>query len=243
MKSRSPGYEPPPLEGSEKSDEDDETQDQDMVDLTAEGDLSNIEEPADPHTQEEAEELFIEALVLRNQNGELNTIPDIVRAILEIGGEAISDDGLPITFTARIALKLMQRSDPLSLLIKNYTEKQDEMMNAQRKIFRDEMSYLHRKTLERVGTDTKAMVTVMGEKLDKAEKELITLKSENRNLTLKHTLLSTEYAVMQAKYSSHGNESGDPLAQCQRDLVDWQNRYTAKDNEAKMLAKQLGVLT
>ena len=48
---------------------------------------------------------------------------------------------------------------------------------------------------------------------------------------------------MKAKYSADGNESGDPLAQCQRDLVDWQNRYTAKDNEAKMLATQLGVLT
>ena len=74
----------------------------------------------------------------------------------------------------------MQRSDPLSLLIKNYTEKQDEMMKDQRKIFRDQMAYLHRKTLERVGTDTKAMVAVMREKLDKAEKELITLKSENK---------------------------------------------------------------
>jgi hypothetical protein len=105
------------------------------------------------------------------------------------------------------------------------------------------MAYLHRKTLERVGTDTKAMAAVMRETLDKFEKELITLKSENKSLILKHTLLSTEYAVMQAKYSSHGNESGDPLAQCQRDLVDWQNRYTAKDNEAKMLATQLGVLT
>ncbi len=117
------------------------------------------------------------------------------------------------------------------------------MMKDQRKIFRDQMAYLHRKTLERVGTDTKAMANVMRETLDKAEKELITLKLENKSLILKHTLLSTEYAVMQAKYSSHGNESGDPLAQCQRDLVDWQNRYTAKDNEAKMLATQLGVLT
>ncbi len=117
------------------------------------------------------------------------------------------------------------------------------MMKDQRKLFRDQMAYLHRKTLERVGTDTKAMVKVMRQTLDKAEKDLITLKSENKSLILKHTLLSTEHAVMKAKYSSHGNESGDPLAQCQRDLVDWQNRYMAKDKEAKMLATQLGVLT
>jgi hypothetical protein len=48
---------------------------------------------------------------------------------------------------------------------------------------------------------------------------------------------------MKAKYASQGNESGDPLAQCQKDLADWQNRYLAKDQEAKMLATQLGVLT
>jgi hypothetical protein len=148
-----------------------------------------------------------------------------------------------MTFTARIAHKLLQRSDPLNLLIKNYEERQDDMMKDQRKIFRDQMAYLHRKTLEGVGADTKKMAAVMRETLDKAEKELITLRSENKSLKLKHTLLSTEHAVMKAKYSSHGNESGDPLAQCQRDLVDWQNRYSAKDNEAKMLATQLGVLT
>ncbi len=28
-----------------------------------------------------------------------------------------------------------------------------------------------------------------------------------------------------------------------KDLVDWQNRYSAKENEAKMLATQLNVLT
>ena len=80
------------------------------------------------------------------------------------------------------------------------------------------------------------MKEVMKETLEKVEKELITLKSENKSLILKHTLLSTEFAVMQAKYSSHGTESGNPLAQCQKELIDWQNRYTAKDNEAKMLA-------
>jgi hypothetical protein len=69
------------------------------------------------------------------------------------------------------------------------------------------------------------------------------LKAENKSLILKHTLLSTEHAVMKSKYSSHGNESGDPLALCQRELVDWQNRYSAKENEAKMLTTQLNVLT
>ncbi len=35
------------------------------------------------------------------------------------------------------------------------------MMKYQRKLFRDQMAYLHRKTLERVGADTKVMVAAM----------------------------------------------------------------------------------
>ncbi len=73
---------------------DEETKDQDMVDLTAEGELSNIEEPADPHTQEEAEELFIEALIVRNQTGELNIIQEVIQAILDIGGEVTESSTL-----------------------------------------------------------------------------------------------------------------------------------------------------
>jgi hypothetical protein len=62
----------------------------------------------------------------------------------DIGGPAVAELGVPISFTARIALKLLQRSDPLSLLVKNYEERQDDMMKDQRKIFRDQMAYLHR---------------------------------------------------------------------------------------------------
>jgi hypothetical protein len=137
----------------------------------------------------------------------------------------------------------LQSSDPLGSLIKNYEERQDDMMRDQRKIFRDQMAYLHRKTLEKVGADTKSMLKDMKDNLSKVEKELFALKAENKSLILKHSLLTTEHAIMKAKYASQGNDSGDPLAQCQKDLADWQNRYLAKDQESKMLSTQLDVLT
>ena len=83
-----------------------------MVDLTEDETLaqesSNVGNP--PFTQEENEEHFIEALMMRNQNGELDTIQNVIQAILEIGGEALGTEGVPISFTARIAHKLLQRS-------------------------------------------------------------------------------------------------------------------------------------
>ncbi len=133
---------------------------------------------------EEREELFIEALVERNQNEELDSLEEVIKAIHDIGEESVAE-GVPVSFTARIALKLLQSSDPLGSLIKNYEERQDDMMRDQRKFFRDQMAYLHRKTLEKVAADTKSMLKDMKDNLNKVEKELITLKSENKSLILK----------------------------------------------------------
>ena len=117
MASKSPEYDPGSRSGSEESDSDEGSIDQDMVDLTENEAPSNIEEPAEPYNQEENEEHFIEALIERNQSGELNTLEEVTQAILDIGGEALAEVGIPITFTARIAHKLLQRSDPLGLLV------------------------------------------------------------------------------------------------------------------------------
>ena len=66
-------------------------------------------------SQEENEERFIEELMERNRNGELDTLEGVIRAMREIGGTAVAELGVPVSFTARIALKLLQRSDPLGL--------------------------------------------------------------------------------------------------------------------------------
>jgi hypothetical protein len=75
--------------GSEESDGDEGSKDQDMVDLTENEAPSNIEEPEEPFTQEENEEHFIEALLIeRAQKRELDTLREIEQAIIDIGGIA-----------------------------------------------------------------------------------------------------------------------------------------------------------
>jgi hypothetical protein len=241
VSSKSPSYDPGSRSGSEESDSSEGSKDQDMVDLTTNEASSNIEEEPPYLSQEENEERFIGELMERNRNGELDTLGAVIRAMREIGGADVAELGVPVSFTARIALKLLQRSDPLGLLVKNQEESQNDMMQDQRKLFRDQMAYLHRKTLERVGADTKAMVAVMRVTLDTTEKELIALKAEHKSLILKHTLLSTEHTVMKSKHSPQG-DSGDPLAQCQKDLVDWQNRYSAKDKETVEILAGTGII-
>jgi hypothetical protein len=158
VESRSPAYSPGSHSGSTEPAHNEEQKDENMVDLTDNEGNPDLEDIVDRFSQEEREELFIETLIERNQNGELDSVEEVMKAILDIGGESLEADGIPFSFTARIALKLLQCSDPLGSLIKNYEERQDDMMRDQRKLFRDQMAYLHKKTLEKVGADTKAMI-------------------------------------------------------------------------------------
>ena len=73
--SHSPAYDPgqrfgsEESNGSEESDSSEGSKDQDMVDLTEDEATANVGDPSESSTQEEDEEHFIEALMMRNQDG------------------------------------------------------------------------------------------------------------------------------------------------------------------------------
>jgi hypothetical protein len=123
VESRSPAYSPGSRSGSPVPAHNEEQKDENMVDLTDNEGNPDLEDIVDRFSQEEREELFIETLIERNQNGELDSLEEVMKAILDIGGESLEEDGIPFSFTARIALKLVQSSDPLGSLIRNYEER------------------------------------------------------------------------------------------------------------------------
>ena len=77
----------PVLTGSDESDSTEGSKDQDMVDLTEDGATANVGDPSESSTQEEDEEHFIEALMMRNQDGKLDSVQEVIQAILDIGGK------------------------------------------------------------------------------------------------------------------------------------------------------------
>ncbi len=72
---KSPACDPSSRSGSDESDGNEETKDQDMVDLTENEGASNNEELPEPYNQEKNEEHFIETLIERNQNGRMAPNP------------------------------------------------------------------------------------------------------------------------------------------------------------------------
>ncbi len=127
VESKSPAYSPGSRPGSPVPAQNEEQNDENMVDLTDIEGNPELEDVLDQFSLEEREEQFIEALIERNQSGELNYLEDVIKAIHDIGAESVAQ-GVPVSFTARVILKLLQSSDPLGSIIKNYEERQDDMM-------------------------------------------------------------------------------------------------------------------
>jgi hypothetical protein len=105
VESKSPSYDPGSRSGSPAPAHNEEHKDDNMVDLANSVDSPELEDVIDRFSLEENEEQFIEALVERNQKGELNSLEDVIAAIHDIGAESVAQ-GVPVSFTSRIILKL-----------------------------------------------------------------------------------------------------------------------------------------
>jgi hypothetical protein len=130
----------------------------------------------------EQDENFLKELAKRSNLGLLDTLEDThmaFRTLLDIEGNLRMDEShTPHSFTVGLAHRFFQRTDPFNVMIKNYEEKQDAMMQTQVARFKKEMGYLQEKLKENLHEDTKAMVRIMREDNDAKEKELLALKSE-----------------------------------------------------------------
>jgi hypothetical protein len=122
VESKSPPYSPGSRSGSPAPAHNEGHKDENMVDLADSDENPDLEDVLDRFSLEEREEQFIEVLIERSQNGELNSLEEIIKAIHDIGEDSVAE-GVPVSFTARIVLKLLQSSDPLGSLIKNNEER------------------------------------------------------------------------------------------------------------------------
>ncbi len=130
------------------------------------------------------EEDLLNELEQRSKLGLLDTLEDTLVAFHTLLGEGEIDGRvnmhIPHSFTINLAYMFFRRIDPFNVMIKNYEEKQNEMLEKQVERFKKEMDYFPQKLKENLHEDTKAMVKFMKEDNDAKESELFALKAEHK---------------------------------------------------------------
>jgi hypothetical protein len=106
----------------------------------------------------EQDENFLKELEKRFELGLLDTLEDThmaFRFLLDITEDHGKDElYAPHSFTVGLAHLFFQRTDPFNVMIKNYEEKQDQMMQTQAERFKKQMDYLQSKLKENLREDT-----------------------------------------------------------------------------------------
>ncbi len=200
-------------------------------------DLSKGEDGSDSPSEEVDENLFLENLEKLAASGDLDTVEGVRQAFINAFGEEMLVSG---GFVFNLTHKLFQRTDPFNHLVKNYEDKQDEMMRAQRSFVNNEMAYLHRKMKEQLTKDSTVLAKVMQETHDKREVELRQLRAENKKSTIDLALHISDFQLFKMKNAAPSG--AEELAQCQKDLRDAQIRSLLKDDEITALELHIYML-
>jgi hypothetical protein len=200
-------------------------------------DLTKSDGEAESPSDDVDEEMFLENLDKLAASGELDTVEGVKQAFINAFGEEMIVSG---DLVFNLVHKLLQRTDSFNRLVKNYEDKQDEMMRAQRNFVKDEMAYLHRKMREQLTKDSTVLAKVMQETHDKREVELKQLRTENKKSAIDLALHISDFQLYQRKYAAPSG--AEELTQCKKELRDAQMKSLLKDDEIQALELHIHML-
>jgi hypothetical protein len=185
------------------------------------------------------ENLFIERLVKLACNGELSTHEEVLDVFLLAFGDhpEVSEDFV-YNLTRRLANPPEAPFE--TIIIKDYQEKQDELMAEQRSTIRKEMANMHRIMAEQTAKNTAEIVKAMQAACDLKKSDLGLLRAEHKKLKLAHTLLNTDHALLKQKQAIQSG--AEEYAQCQKSLRAAQNLCNEKASVIFILEEQIGLL-
>jgi hypothetical protein len=167
--------------------------------------------------------------------GELNSIDDVRITFETVMGANFS--GIDVVFVYNICLRLMQSSDPIGEMVKNYAIKQDKMIEEQRLLCFEDMARLHRQIKERSVADTAQLAKDMQAVNAERENELLKLKNEHRILMVSNALLNSDHEMLKLRQSAITGIEG--YAQCQQELQDALKKLELKTSEYKVYQEQM----
>ncbi len=199
--------------------------------------LPHLAEQIDEIQEEEVkpERLLLQELHARQLRGELNSIDDVRITFETVMGADF--DGIDVLFVYDVCLRLMQSSDPIGEMAKNYAIKQDKMIEEKRLICFEDMARLHRQVKERSVADTAQLAKDMQAVNAEREIEFLKLKNEHRLLMVSNTLLNSDHEMLKLKQSAITGIEG--YAQCQQELQDALKKLELKTSECKVYQEQM----
>jgi hypothetical protein len=186
----------------------------------------------------EYETLFVDRLVRLASNGALSTHEEVLDVFLFAFGDhpEVSED-----FVYNLTRRLANPPEtPFEIIIKDYQEKQDELMAEQRSTIRNEMANMHRIMAEQTAKNTAEIVKAMQAACDLKESDLGLLRAELKKLKVAHTLLNTDHALLKQKQAAQSG--AEEYAQRQKSLRVAQNLCNEKDSVIFILEEQIGLL-
>jgi hypothetical protein len=157
----------------------------------------HLSEQIDEIQEEEVkpERLLLHELHSRQLRGEINSIDDVRITFETVMGANFSGidvifetvmganfSGIDVVFVYDICLRLMQSSDPIGEMARNYAIKQDKMIEEQRLLCFEDMARLHRQVKERSVADTALLAKDMQAVNTERKNEFLKLKNEHRLL-------------------------------------------------------------
>ncbi len=169
--------------------------------------------------------------------GELNTVEEVKAAYMRVLGN--DDCNVTEDFLYDLTRQLYQCADPFGTTAHNFAVAQKLMIDEQRTHYRDSMRKLQ-VDLKKMSQDHLQVVSKrMRETCEAKDKELSEIKAELRRLTIAHTLLVSQHAVLNLKTSQGGAEG---YSQLQKDHKDLQAKYKAKKEECTLFEQQYSFL-
>jgi hypothetical protein len=167
---------------------------------------------------------------------ELNSTDDVRTTFEALLGE---DGAVFVDFMYDISLRLMQSSDPIGLMARNYAIKQDQMIEEQRLLYIEDMARLQRQIRERSLADTAKLAKDMQAINSEREKEFIKLKNEHRLLCISNTWLTSDHELLKLKLRQTALSGVEGYAQCQQELRDAQRKLDLKTSECEVYQEQV----
>jgi hypothetical protein len=185
------------------------------------------------------EQFFMGHFKVLFEEGKFNTIEDVKAAYVRVYGT--DECALSADFVDELTLNLFKCSDPFNAIAHNFASKQNAMLEEKRNLHRENMKRYQKELKEQFSKDLVEMSKSMNDIHVEKVQELNSLKIAHRHLSIAHTVLESNHALLAIKSAAQSGTEG--YAQLQKEVKELQAKLKVKEDESELNENQCIRLT